>query len=68
MASTANPSREHAREPRSCSHESATVGSKSRCELKGKPVWTNCREVGRCVMGAWNDSDETPADDEEEEG
>ena len=68
MASTANPSRPGAREPGSCRHESATVGSKSRCQLKGKPVWTNCREVGRCVMGAWEDDEEPSADDEEEEG
>ena len=68
MASTANPNLTSAPEPGQCRYESATVGSKSCCTLKAKPTWTNCREVGRCVMGAWSEEDEGPADDEEEEG
>lgn len=64
MASTANRNHVASPEPGSCRYESATVGSKSCCTLKAKPTWTNCREVGRCVMGAWRDENE-PTDEEE---
>lgn len=67
MATTANPSRITATEPGSCRYESATVGSKSCCTLKAKPTWTNCREVGRCVMGAWSGDEADPTDEEQEE-
>lgn len=36
-------------EPGDCPHESGRYGTKTECAWAGRPVWTNCREVGRCV-------------------
>lgn len=38
-------------EPGCCSHEMDRYGTKTECSWSGKPVWTNCREVGHCVYG-----------------
>ena len=35
--------------PGACAHESGTYESKSKCELKGRLIYTNCREVGHCI-------------------
>lgn len=43
--------------PGCCEFEAVTValGSqlKSRCLFRGRPVYTNCREVGHCVWDGW---------------
>ena len=36
-------------EPGDCPHEAGRYGTKTECAWAGRPVWTNCREVGECV-------------------
>ena len=38
-------------EPESCPHEMGRYRTKTECGLAGRPIWTNCREAGHCVLG-----------------
>lgn len=50
------------RDPEDCEHEAGRFEGKTICDVKGREVYTNCREVGHCVLGG-----EAGACDEEEE-
>ena len=49
--------------PGGCPHEISRYGTKTECTSAGRPVWTNCREVGLCVIGFGT---EIPDDEEDE--
>lgn len=49
--------------PGSCPHEIGRYSTKTECISAGRPIWTNCREVGHCVVGFGTD---IPADDDDE--
>lgn len=42
-------------DPYTCGHETGTYRSKSKCTLKGRLVYTNCREAGHCVWESKGD-------------
>lgn len=44
-------SRAEERDPEDCEHEKARFEGKTICDVKGREVYTNCREVGHCVLG-----------------
>ena len=44
-------SRAEERDPEACEHEKARFEGKTICDVKGREVYTNCREVGHCVLG-----------------
>ena len=44
-------SRGSERDPEDCEHEKSRFEGKTICDVKGREVYTNCREVGRCVLG-----------------
>ena len=37
--------------PGSCPYEIGRYSTKTECISAGRPIWTNCREVGHCVVG-----------------
>lgn len=51
-------------DPDTCGHETGTYRSKSKCTLKGRLVYTNCREVGHCI---WKPGDVPPENTEDGE-
>ena len=38
------------RDPEDCEHETGRFDGKTICDVKGREVYTNCREVGHCVL------------------
>ena len=38
-------------DPEKCEHEKSRFEGKTICDVKGREVYTNCREVGHCVLG-----------------
>lgn len=51
-------------EPESCPHEMGRYRTKTECGLAGRPIWTNCREAGHCVLGGGVD---LPVEEEEDD-
>lgn len=44
-------SRAEERDPEACEHKKSRFEGKTICDVKGREVYTNCREVGHCVLG-----------------
>ena len=51
-------------DPDTCGYESGTYRDKSKCTLKGRLVYVNCREAGHCI---WTPGDVPPENTEDGE-
>lgn len=59
-------------DPESCSYERKRWHGKTLCSFRGREIWTNCREWGKCVWKGWwqlgsSDGLPEPADGEQDD-
>lgn len=41
-------------DPDSCRFERSRWQGKTCCMFRGQEIWTNCREIGRCIWDGWH--------------
>lgn len=53
--------------PGACEFELKTLNLKSCCLFRGRQIWTNCRERGRCIWDGWHQFGQPDAECDEGE-
>lgn len=55
-------------DPEACEFETMRWKCKTCCMFRGHEIWTNCREVGRCVWNSWHQQGAPDVICDEEDG
>lgn len=55
-------------DPEACKFETLRWKGKTCCTFRGRDIWTNCLEIGRCVWSGWHQRGKACEFGDEEDG